>query len=328
MPPAASVAEPLDPWARVVGQDDAVEALRAAAASPVHAYLLVGTGDDKRAAALAFSAELLAAGLEGADRERAVELALDGHHPDLVVIEPDSNIFRGTADRQQGESPAQRMMNEAITSPREGARKVVVAVDFHLANDVAIGRLLKVIEEPPPSTVLVLLEDFVPPEQTTIASRCVRIDLRAAATMAVAAHEELWMSIPRRLDGTGARVHELVGEVQAALTEAEDVVRAAHAVEVEALREDIQLGRQPRGELRRREDANKRTLRRQRTVQLRLGLAALAVRYRDRLGTAERPAPLVASLQAIQDAAEALERNPIEELLLEALLLRLEPVSG
>jgi hypothetical protein len=57
-------------------------------------------------------------------------------------------------------------------------------------------------------------------------------------------------------------------------------------------------------------------------------LAALAEPYRERLGTAERPEPLVSSLQAIQSAAEALERNPIEDLLLEALLLRLESLAS
>jgi hypothetical protein len=56
-------------------------------------------------------------------------------------------------------------------------------------------------------------------------------------------------------------------------------------------------------------------------------LATLAVPYREAMATAPRPADVRRSLEAIQAAAEALERNPIEELLLESLFLQLAPLS-
>ena len=56
---------------------------------------------------------------------------------------------------------------------------MLVLHEFHLLPAEAAARLLKTIEEPPPSTTFVVLADFVPPDLVTIASRCVRIDFRA-----------------------------------------------------------------------------------------------------------------------------------------------------
>ena len=55
----------------------------------------------------------------------------------------------------------------------------MVLHEFHLLTAEAAARLLKTIEEPPPSTTFVVLADFVPPDLVTIASRCVRIDFRS-----------------------------------------------------------------------------------------------------------------------------------------------------
>ncbi|MCL2395832.1 MAG: ATP-binding protein, partial [Acidimicrobiaceae bacterium] len=88
----------------VPGQPQAVAALLAAAAHPVHAYLLVGPpGTGKRAAALRFAASLLAPGLvdrwapddrtggpgagtHAEDRE-VLRRVLAGVHPDVMVVE-------------------------------------------------------------------------------------------------------------------------------------------------------------------------------------------------------------------------------------------------
>src|SRR4051794_21962946 len=87
---SSAAVEAVDPWATVVGQDRALAALRAAAAAPVHAYLLVGPrGCGKRALARAFAAELLSEGASPEDRARHVRLALAEQHPDLVVLERD-----------------------------------------------------------------------------------------------------------------------------------------------------------------------------------------------------------------------------------------------
>ena len=59
--------------------------------------------------------------------------------------------------------------------------------DFHLLDAPAAARLLKTLEEPPASTIFIVLADQVTPELVTIASRCVRILFAALATDVVAA---------------------------------------------------------------------------------------------------------------------------------------------
>jgi DNA polymerase-3 subunit delta' len=71
------------------------------------------------------------------------------------------------------------------------------------------------------------------------------------------------------------------------------------------------------------ETRHRRAQRRLRTDELRLGFEELADRYRAELASTADPGELVAGLQALQRAIEALIRNPSEELLLQALLLRL-----
>ena len=158
-------------WDGVIGQDHAVAQLTAAAVHPVHAYLLVGpAGSGKRAAARAFAALLLSAGSEGEEAERHVRLALAEAHPDLHVVEPT------TAHRRMDVDTARSIVQQAVLSPAEGARKVLVLEDFHLIDRFG-AILLKYVEEPPASTFFVILAEDVPPELVTIASRAVRIDL-------------------------------------------------------------------------------------------------------------------------------------------------------
>ena len=73
------------------------------------------------------------------------------------------------------------------------------------------------------------------------------------------------------------------------------------------------------------EDRHKRELRRHRTDELKVGLATVAATYRDALvsGRVHNPSSAVDGVREIHEAIEALERNPNEHLLLQALLLRL-----
>jgi DNA polymerase-3 subunit delta' len=140
-------------------------------------------------------------------------------------------------------------------APAEGELQVIVLVDFHLVREAA-PILLKSIEEPPESTVFLVLAEELPPELATIASRCVRIDFDAVAQDVIrarlvaegadddAAHaaaagaggsldrarllvrdpgasqrRAAWYGVPDRLDGTGARACELVDELLAAADE-------------------------------------------------------------------------------------------------------------
>ena len=347
-----------DLYADVVGQPRAVEQLRAAAAAPVHAYLFVGPpGTGKRAAARAFAATLLCRD-GGCGSCRDCRLALAGEHPDLMVFEPKGD--RLSVDKTTGEVP--RIVREASRSPVEGRRKVLVLTRFHRIEQFG-AYLLKSIEEPPESTVFVVVADDVPPELVTIASRCVRIDFvpvptelvverlvaegvdeavaRSAADAAagnlerarllasdpeLAARRDAWHRVPERLDDTGAAVAATVDELLAMIDAAAAPLRARHAEEAAAVQARIeQYGERGSGR-KELEDRHKRELRRHRADELRFGLATLAVRYRDAAATSPRPAPMISATTAIHAAAEALIRNPNETLLLHALLLNLPPL--
>lgn len=349
----------IDLWAGVVGQDRAVEQLQAAAANPVHAYLLVGpAGSGKRAAARAFAALLLSAGADAEAAERHVRLALAEAHPDLHVIEP------STAQGRMDVETARTIVKQAVLSPAEGHRKVLVLEDFHLIDRFA-AILLKYIEEPPPSTFFVILAEDVPPELVTIASRAVRIELghipldavvrqlveegvssEDAESIAAASAGDLdrarllatdarfalraaaLRAMPGRLDGSGARAAELAAEVKALIDDAQDVIDARHAAEVAELEERIERYGQRGSGRKEVVDRHKREVRRHRTAELRFALATFAAVYRDALPDAPHPDRLVDGLRRIDDAALSLERFPNESLLLQALLAHLPPLPG
>jgi DNA polymerase III subunit delta' len=351
-----------DPWRDVVDQAAAIRQLEAAARAPVHAYLLVGPpGSGKRALARGFAAEVLAApDATDDDRERHVRLALAEQHPDLRVVEPEGMTFR------KGE--AERMVRHATLAPVEGGRKVVVALGCELMEDEAAGYLLKIVEEPPASTVFVLLATEVVPELVTIASRCVRIEVcplaaaaiaerltaegvdpeRASAAAAAASGDmdrartlatddrlalrhRAWREVPRRLDGTGARAAQVAAELQAMIGEALVPLQQRQADEAAAVEAQVaQFGLRGAGK-RETETRHRREVRRFRMAELRFGLATLAAAYRDALvtgGPGPPPAELVDALARIDDAGLALIRYPNETLLLQALIARLPPVPA
>jgi DNA polymerase-3 subunit delta' len=340
-------------WDGVIGQPRAVEQLTRAAAAPVHAYLFVGpAGSTKDEAARAFAA-LLLAGHDDAD-SRDARLALAGEHPDVREIER-------TGARIVKEQVSDIIRNASL-APVEGARKVMVLHEFHLLEADGAARLLKTIEEPPPSTVFLVLADQVPPELVTIASRCVRIEFTSiaettirdvllsegisddvAALAAEAAEGNMsrarvlavdpdlverraaFAAIPRRLDGNGNTVVALCADLNGLIEGAAAPLAARQAEEATALEERVALAGERGSGRRQLEDRHKRELRRHRTDELRSGLAVVAGTYRDALveGNLPRPDAAVQAVRRIHLALDALERNPNETLLLQSLLLDL-----
>lgn len=340
-------------WEDVIGQDRAVAQLQAAVPNPVHAYLFVGrAGSGRRVAARAFAADLLASASTGDEAERHRRLALTEQHPDLVVFETDRTAL--SVDE------AREIIRTIHRAPIEGRRKVLILTDFQKVDKTA-PTLLKAIEEPPESAVIIVLTDDVPPELVTIASRAVRVefgpvpeDTIVAALVAegadtatavsaakaaggnverarllvtdpdLATRHEAWRGLPDRLDGSGAAVMAAVDELRAHIDAVErQVLAPRHAREVADVEARVeQYGLRGSG-ARQLEARHRSEKRRLRTDELRFGLATVASRYRDALVDARRPAEVVPKLEAIQAAGEALIRNPSETLLLENLLLRL-----
>ncbi|MGH9110575.1 MAG: ATP-binding protein [Acidimicrobiales bacterium] len=299
-------------FAEVVGQPAAVAALRAAARQPVHAYLFRGPpGSGSRPAARAFAAALLCP-TGGCGACEACRRALAGTHPDLVLVE--------RTGASLGIDDARRLVALAQRRPFEADRQVLVVADVHLATRSAPA-LLKTVEEPPPSSVFVLLADDLPPELVTVASRCVEIPFPPVPTASVAGWLEsrgvagdraamvaegaagdldrarllaedagfadrlaLWRSVPSRLDGHGATAGSLARQLLSAVDAALAPLRARHAIEIEALAADAEAFGD-RGVPGRKDtvDRQHREERRWRAEELRAGLGMLARAYRERL---------------------------------------------
>jgi DNA polymerase-3 subunit delta' len=352
------VTEPGAIWDDVVDQPVAVERLRASAGAPVHAYMFVGpAGSTKLEAARAFAAMLLT-GAEDIDR-RDTRLVLSGEHPDVREVR---RVGASISAKQAAE-----IVRASSFAPVESARKVLVLDEFHLLSPDGAGVMLKTIEEPPASTIILILCDFVPHDLITIASRCTRIDFhpvgddaivarlldegietgqaQAAATashgdldrarllatdLAVSARRDAFASVPHRLDGSGAVAVGAAAELLALIESAAEPLAARQAAEVEALDRQIKEHGERGSGKKQLEERHRRELRRHRTDELRSGLATLAGTYRDALTheTAVDGESCAAAVHRIHGALETLERNPNERLLLESLLWSLPDATG
>lgn len=351
-------------WSDVVGQSAAVAKLSSDLDSPVHAYLFVGPrGSGRSAAARAFAGALVGRGQSGEAAERALALARSNKHPDVIFVEPGGTKFLHSDD--DPETGVAKLRREIYKSPMESATKVVVAKEFHTADQTAIGKLLKPIEEPPDSTVVILLAEEVPVEHVTVESRCTRVDFGpvpaetirqhlvdtgtepAAAELAadaaggdvqrarllvddpqLADRYDTWYTAPTRLDGTGASVWRLVHDVTERIDAAQQPLDSQQAGELEAFDADSEhLGKRV-GARKALVDRHKREVKLLRYDELVFGLTTLAEPYREHVQTGGDPAGIADSLAAIQSAAETFERNPIEDLLLESLFLKVTPLGG
>ena len=340
-------------WDGVVGQERAIEVLRRAVEHPVHAYLLVGPpGCTKATTARAFAA-LLLTGIDDAD-QRDARLALGRQHPDVTETE---RVGASILKDQVTE-----VIRVAALAPVEGRRKVMILHDFHLLDAEGAARLLKTLEEPINDTVFLVLADQIPPELVTIASRCVRVDfspipidvlrdtliadgldaeraqlasdaaggdLDRARLLAtddgLMARRAAFASVPARLDGSGSVVVRLAGELAALIDDAAAPLVARQAREVAEIEEIIAAAGERGSGRKALEDRHKREARRHRTDEWRAGLAVIAAEYRNALvdGRLHRPDSAVHAIDRIHRALEALDRNPVEPLLVQALLLEL-----
>jgi len=150
---------------RLTGQNVSAAFLRRAAERPHHAYVFAGPeGSGKSIGARAFAAALLCPD-GGCDTCRHCRLALTDHHPNLFVVEPEGRDIHVDTVRAEVWQPAFR------TAPEPG-RKVFVLREADRLSPAAADTLLKVLEEPPPETVLLLLSARAHELPPTVWSRC------------------------------------------------------------------------------------------------------------------------------------------------------------
>ena len=180
---------------RILDQPRAVELLRRALASDrvAHAYAFVGpTGAGRMTTALAFAEELLASPARS--------------HPDLHVIvptPPDSNPRGARAIRIGAIRELERL---ASLRPAMARRKVFILDDAERMTDDTPQAFLKTLEEPPASTVIILILPRARAVPATLLSRCqiVRFAPRADAGSAAAHAQAREMLAEVRAQGVDA----------------------------------------------------------------------------------------------------------------------------
>jgi DNA polymerase III subunit delta' len=177
------VSAPQGVWSQVIGQETVVAELRAAVTDPAamtHAWLFTGPpGSGRSVAARAFAAALQCP--DGGDGTcHACRTVLAGTHADVKVIVPDGLSI--------GVLEARELVRVAGRSPSQGRWQMIIVEDADRMSEAAANAVLKMIEEPPPRTVVMLCAPSLHPDDVpvTIRSRCRVVALRTPPVAAIA----------------------------------------------------------------------------------------------------------------------------------------------
>ncbi|HUY07231.1 MAG TPA: hypothetical protein VMU99_08235 [Acidimicrobiales bacterium] len=310
----------------MVGQRLAREILQSSISRSVHAYLFLGpAGTGKLDSARAFASALVCPS-GGCGSCESCRDALLGLHPDITVFERQGAAI--SIDE------AREISLVAQRSPNASSRQVLILTDFHLVAGAAPA-LLKTIEEPPSTTVFIVVADTLPASLVTIASRCVTVPFHSigveaitealvgegyertlASSVATASfgnidrarllvgdlgfreRQEKWRAVPSQLDGTGSSVAKTVIALLAGVDEIVSVVRERQQLELAEFESAAKIAGERRiFGLKGIEERHKREQRRVRIDELRSGLATLAGVYLAQLSVAQTKPRRVGALE-------------------------------
>ena len=155
----------------IIGHQQIVEQLQRTVASDriAGAYLFVGpTGIGKETVARYFAQLIFCQ--EDAQPPIVCGTCLacrkvdSGNHPDLQFVRPEGSLLRIGQIRE--------LQKQIIYEPLEASRKVYILTDVERMNAEAENCLLKTLEEPPASSVLILLTSNIQVLLPTTRSRC------------------------------------------------------------------------------------------------------------------------------------------------------------
>jgi DNA polymerase-3 subunit delta' len=174
VPSALSAPQYVPNWA-VVGHGGAIKHLTLALQGGRirHAYLIsgpAGIGKTTFARAFAMAVNCVSEHRRPCGVCRACTLIRDGTHADLKVIEADEGKLK--VEQIRG------LQTQLAMRPVEGRYRVVILRRFQEATVAAMDAMLKTLEEPAPSVMLILTADTTDNLLPTIRSRCQPIQLR------------------------------------------------------------------------------------------------------------------------------------------------------
>ena len=315
----------------------------ALADKPSHAYLFHGpAGTGKAKAALAFAAELLAAGETEPDAART--RVMHRSHPDLTWVTPSGVHVMRVEDIEEP------VVAAATHTPFESRRRVFVLERVDTMNDEVANRLLKTLEEPAHFVHLILLTDQLGQVIDTVVSRCQLVRFDPLPRERIAERLEARGVEPERADaaarlalGDGRRAEFLAGEEGRALrADVEALVRAAladadgaaepwralleraeeareQAEDQIAERKKQRLEMEPKDRERRSlekefDETAKRAGRRARTQILELGLELATLTFRDLVCVAEGAREAVLATDRIDALAPAAQARDARRL--------------
>jgi len=190
---AQPILDEYDPRAREnqVGREDLEKDLRKkmARGALTAGYIIAGpNGAGKATLAYRIARGLLAPtslsnelSFEMSSAERGFRLIARGAHPDLFIAERQWNE---KTSRYQSEIPVETIRNLISflsKTAAEGGYRVAIIDSADDLNRNAANALLKVLEEPPAKTLIMLLSEAPGRLLSTIRSRCRRIALRAVS---------------------------------------------------------------------------------------------------------------------------------------------------
>ena len=152
-------------------------------AAMTHAWLITGPpGSGRSVAALCFAAALQCTsdGVPGCGNCRACTTTMAGTHADVRRVIPEGLSI--------GVEEMRAIVATASRRPSTGSWQVVVIEDADRLTEGAGNVLLKVVEEPPPSTVFLLCAPSVDPDDisVTLRSRCRHVALVTPSVGAIA----------------------------------------------------------------------------------------------------------------------------------------------
>ena len=168
----------------IIGHEWAVKRLTTAIETDqlAQSHLFVGPPAIGKSA-LAKAAAALLLSRDAKDPARATQLVASLKHPDLNWLEAEGE----GATRSIKVETIRELLHSLSLAPIEGCHRVAVLNDAHLVTESGKNAILKTLEEPNPSVVIILIAPSVDTVLPTISSRCQILNLRPVPVANVAA---------------------------------------------------------------------------------------------------------------------------------------------